>query len=63
MIFAPSDHLIEDEESFVDTINQAIEYVKNNDVLMTLGIKPTRPDTGFGYIQFIPKKKAIKFAK
>lgn len=56
LIFAPSDHLIEDEESFVDTINQAIEYVKNNDVLMTLGIKPTRPDTGFGYIQFIPKK-------
>jgi mannose-1-phosphate guanylyltransferase len=56
LVFAPADHLIDDEDAFAETLNQAIDYVKQHDVLMTLGIKPTRPDTGFGYIQFIPQK-------
>ena len=51
MVVTPSDHLIEDEEGFKDTILQAFEYIQEHDVLMTLGVLPTRPDTNYGYIQ------------
>lgn len=51
MITAPSDHLIPDEEMFYLYLQKAMEYVKTNNVLMTLGIVPTRPDANFGYIQ------------
>ena len=52
MIVAPSDHLIVDEENFADTIDKACWFAERNDALITLGIKPHRPDTGYGYIQF-----------
>jgi mannose-1-phosphate guanylyltransferase len=51
LIVAPSDHLILDEASFVSIINTAIEKAQENQIV-TLGIKPSRPDTGYGYIQF-----------
>lgn len=52
MIVAPSDHLITESQQFVDTIELALQQtVKTND-LVTLGIKPSRPDTGYGYIHF-----------
>lgn len=51
MVVTPSDHLIDDEELFVRTISYAFDYVAKHDVLMTLGIIPTRPDTNYGYIQ------------
>jgi mannose-1-phosphate guanylyltransferase len=50
---APSDHLIQDEEEFVKLMNIAYDTSSKDDCLITLGIKPTRPDTGYGYIQFI----------
>ncbi len=50
MVVAPSDHLILKENLFADTINKAIENAEN-DKLVTLGIQPTRPDTGYGYIE------------
>jgi mannose-1-phosphate guanylyltransferase len=50
---APSDHLILKEDDFCTQINVAMETASNHDYLITLGIKPTRPDTGYGYIQFI----------
>lgn len=50
---APSDHLILKEEDFCTQIIEALETAATHDYLITLGIKPTRPDTGYGYIQFI----------
>lgn len=52
MIVAPSDHLIEDEKEFLKNVSDAFEACQNSDLLMTLGIKPSGPNTGYGYIQF-----------
>lgn len=52
LIVAPSDHLILKEDKFVRIINTAIKRAEKEDRILTLGIKPTRPDTGYGYIQF-----------
>ncbi|MBR2628815.1 MAG: mannose-1-phosphate guanylyltransferase, partial [Alistipes sp.] len=51
MVVTPSDHLILNECDFRSVIGECIDYVDLNDALMTVGIKPTRPDTGYGYIQ------------
>ncbi len=51
VVVAPSDHLILNEDIFIETIESAFEYAADNEVLLTLGIKPTRPETGYGYIQ------------
>jgi mannose-1-phosphate guanylyltransferase len=53
MIVAPSDHLIMDQDAFDKVIGQAIKFVSKKDSLVTLGMRPTRPDTGYGYIQYI----------
>lgn len=52
IIMSPADHLIFDERKFERNMLDSLEYASQNDVLVTLGIKPTRPDTGYGYIQF-----------
>jgi mannose-1-phosphate guanylyltransferase len=52
IVVAPSDHLILKETEFLDKIEQALDYTAINDALVTLGISPTRPDTGYGYINF-----------
>jgi mannose-1-phosphate guanylyltransferase len=52
MIIAASDHIILKEDEFVRVTNDCLEIVAKNDVLLTLGITPSRPDTGYGYIQF-----------
>lgn len=51
MIVTPSDHLITRELEFINSIDRGFSFVENNDALLTLGIKPTRPETGYGYIQ------------
>jgi len=51
IIVAPSDHHIEQEDEFLVQIKKGLEFVKNNDALLTLGITPSRPETGYGYIQ------------
>ncbi|MDR2918704.1 MAG: mannose-1-phosphate guanylyltransferase [Tannerella sp.] len=51
IVVAPSDHLILKEEEFLSDIQKGFDFVKNNDSLLTLGIKPSRPETGYGYIQ------------
>lgn len=51
IVVAPSDHLILKEDVFLDEIRKGLEFTQNNDVLLTLGIKPSRPETGYGYIQ------------
>lgn len=52
IVVAPSDHLILKETAFLDKITQALDYTSKNEALLTLGISPTRPDTGYGYIHF-----------
>lgn len=52
IVIAPSDHLITKESTFVKAVNSCIKKVSEEECLVTLGIKPTRPDTGYGYIQY-----------
>ena len=52
MIIAASDHIITKEDEFVGVVNDCLELSAANDVLLTIGITPSRPDTGYGYIQF-----------
>ena len=68
MVVAPSDHWIEDENAFVNNLQQCFDFCQNNDALMTLGIHPTFPNTGFGYIEFNksdanPIKKVNQFCE
>lgn len=52
IVVAPSDHLILDEPAFISTIERSLKVATESDCLITLGIKPSRPDTGYGYIQY-----------
>lgn len=52
LICAPADHLITDETAFVKVCLEAMNFVRKHKSLITLGIKPTYPNTGYGYIQF-----------
>ncbi len=57
MVVAPSDHVILKEEAFIEALEGCLAFTENENVLLTLGIKPSRPDTGYGYIQFIDDKR------
>lgn len=52
LICAPADHLILEEEKFIETCRHALDFTSNIKALVTLGIKPTNPNTGYGYIQY-----------
>jgi mannose-1-phosphate guanylyltransferase len=52
-VVAPSDHLIKKEDIFIKALRSCFVKAEQQDCLITLGIKPTRPDTGYGYIQFV----------
>ncbi len=56
IVVAASDHLILEEEKFRDTIRKAFDFVSRNKAICTLGMQPTRPETGYGYIQFVADK-------
>ncbi len=51
LVISPADHIIQDKANFERTILKVLEQTAQNDILVTLGIQPTRPDTGYGYIQ------------
>ena len=51
IVVTPSDHLILEENAFMSCVSDAVSYVSNSNQLMTIGIKASRPDTAFGYIQ------------
>lgn len=51
MIITPADHLILNEEEFCNVITEAAEFAEERDAMLTIGIHPNRPDTGYGYIQ------------
>lgn len=63
IVVAPSDHVILDEKIFLEKLHLALDEATKNDILITLGIQPTRPDTGYGYIQFIETKEELKKVK
>ena len=52
LVVAPSDHMIADTETFINITKKALDFVSKNTAFVTLGIQPTYPNTGYGYIQF-----------
>jgi len=63
LVVCPADHVILMEETFERVILEALESTKITDRLLTLGMKPTRPDTGYGYIQFHEIPDPVKKVK
>ena len=63
IIVAPSDHHIQQEDAFLEQIRQGLEFASQNDVLLTLGIPPNRPETGYGYIQIESMKPVAGISK
>jgi mannose-1-phosphate guanylyltransferase len=56
MVVLPSDHLIQEEEKFLNVLKSAEDFIESDKTsIVTVGIKPTRPETGYGYINFSPK--------
>nr|WP_207715108.1 mannose-1-phosphate guanylyltransferase [Clostridium beijerinckii] len=51
MVVLPSDHYIQGEKNYIDTLSQAIEMANRRRCIVTLGIEPSRPETGYGYIE------------
>ena len=60
IVVAPSDHIIIKTDAFTEAIKNALEFTESSDGLVTLGIKPSRPDTGYGYIQFIEESCDVR---
>ncbi len=52
MVVTPADHLIAKTDVFESIMTQGLEYVSNNDAILTIGIEPDRPNTGYGYIEY-----------
>lgn len=63
IVVSPSDHLILKETEFLNVIRKAVDLARTDDKLITLGIKPTRPETGYGYIQYHTEKSFAKKVK
>lgn len=67
-VIAPSDHIVLKESAFLEKVQTALNFSANHDALLTLGIQPSRPDTGYGYIQFGEEadagiRKVLRFAE
>ena len=60
IVVAPSDHLVANEEEFLRVAQQALDFTAAENVLLTIGIKPSRPDTGYGYIQITNEGAGVK---
>lgn len=53
MFVIPADHLIENVDEFIKIASAGLEFIKTNDAIVTIGINPAHPETGYGYIQFV----------
>jgi mannose-1-phosphate guanylyltransferase len=62
MIILPADHIIRDTEEFLHVLQRAVHVAQESDALVTIGIKPTHPETGYGYIQFEDSSEKNPFA-
>lgn len=63
LVVVPSDQMIVDETAFADDVVSGLEWVAANDGLLTMGVKPTRPEPGYGYIQIDGEEKASNIYK
>ncbi len=68
IVVSPADHFIQKEDEFKKTIVESLTYTSANNAILTIGIVPTRPDTGYGYIQYDKNnlseiKKVKRFAE
>jgi mannose-1-phosphate guanylyltransferase len=63
LVITPSDHFIQDNAGFISTINVAVEEAALNQNLVTIGIEPHRPETGYGYIQYHEGDSPVKKVK
>lgn len=70
LLVAPSDHYIENIDAFVQVIKESFSFTSSEDAILTLGMKPSRPDTGYGYIELGEKLasteniyKAVRFTE
>lgn len=63
VIITPADHLILQEDRFLTVIAKCIDFVSHNDLLVTIGLKPTKPSTGYGYIQYVDEPTHGEFFK
>ena len=63
VVVAPSDHLILKEEAFLDQVMKGFMFAESNPAIVTLGIRPSRPDTGYGYIQYIHEDAGSEVCK
>ncbi|MFC2137011.1 mannose-1-phosphate guanylyltransferase [Bacteroidota bacterium] len=59
IVVAPSDHLILKLNEFTETISRGLEFASDQNALLTLGIKPNRPETGYGYIQINAEENGL----
>ena len=59
----PADHVIEDDDKYQSTMLDALQHAADNDVIITLGIVPTRPDSNFGYVQIVGGREAHEDGK
>ena len=60
ILVCPSDHIVHDNILFSEIITKSLDISSNSEIIITLGIKPTRPDTGYGYIQFEENSLSIE---
>jgi mannose-1-phosphate guanylyltransferase len=63
IMVAPSDHVILKEQDFLEVVKMGLEFVSTHDSMLTLGIQPNRPETGYGYIQINGDKNSIELNK
>lgn len=63
VVVSPADHIILNEIEFQNTVNKSVEYARDQDKLITMGINPIRPETGYGYIQYLSSKNQLKKVK
>ncbi len=63
MVVAPADHVILKQAAFEHTIKKALAAATESDILITLGITPSRPDTNYGYIQYLEEGNELKKVK
>ena len=61
IVVTPADHLILNTQKFINIIQKGLDFIAQNDALLTIGIKPNRPETGYGYIQVNHEDKAKNF--
>lgn len=59
LVFSPADHIVLDIPHFKEVIKESLEFTKDKDVIVTLGMMPTRPETGYGYIKEVSRVSEV----